>query len=336
MSAAASPRKPRNAFTLIELLVVIAIISLLISLLLPAVQSAREAARRAQCKNNLKQIGIALHNYLDAMKVFPPSFCVDGPTGTGGGEWSIQARILPYSEQGNLYRSIDFSVPYAAGSAVALQRVALYLCPSEPNDRIRGSQHYPLNYGFNGGTWQLYDPFTGHGGNGVFSPNSDTTTSDIGDGLSNTLCFSEVKTFTPYVRDGADGDPIPDPPADPSVVTGLTAGSFRRNSGHTEWVDGRVHQTGFTATFGPNTVVPVSGTTGESPLAADDGDYTSCREDAACNTYVRAAVTSRSHHPGIVQSMMMDGSVRAITDKIELQTWRNLGSMEDGNVITEF
>src|SRR5215204_6135707 len=95
----------RRGFTLIELLVVMAIIAVLISLLLPAVQNAREAARRAQCKNNLKQIGLALHNYLDAQKVFPPSFCVDGPTGTGGGEWSIQARILPYAEQGNLYKT---------------------------------------------------------------------------------------------------------------------------------------------------------------------------------------------------------------------------------------
>ncbi|MGE3316336.1 MAG: DUF1559 domain-containing protein, partial [Planctomycetaceae bacterium] len=244
MSPAAPLGRSRRAFTLIELLVVMAIIGVLIALLLPAVQNAREAARRTQCKNNLKQIGLALHNYLDAMKVFPPSFCVDGPTGTGGGEWSIQARILPYAEQANLYETIDFSIPYAAGSPVAVQRVAMYLCPSEPNDRLRDGDHYPVNYGFNGGTWQVYDPFTGYGGDGPFYPNSDTTTSDILDGLSSTICFAEVKTFTPYVRDGVDGDAIQNPPADPSVVTALTAGNFRRNSGHTEWVDGRVHQTG--------------------------------------------------------------------------------------------
>ena len=90
----------RRGFTLIELLVVIAIIAILVALLLPAVQQAREAARRAQCKNNLKQIGLALHNYQGALNVFPPSFCI----GNGdGGKWSPMARILPYVDQANLY-----------------------------------------------------------------------------------------------------------------------------------------------------------------------------------------------------------------------------------------
>src|SRR5436853_47978 len=89
----------RSGFTLIELLVVIAIIAVLVGLLLPAVQQARESARRTQCRNNLKQIGLALHNYLDANKVFPPAFCL----GSGvGGTWSPMARILPFVDQGNL------------------------------------------------------------------------------------------------------------------------------------------------------------------------------------------------------------------------------------------
>src|SRR5688500_4111863 len=96
-------RTVRRGFTLIELLVVIAIIAILVALLLPAVQQAREAARRTECRNNLRQIGLALHNYVDAHRVFPPSYCaVPGVTTTVGGQWSVFARILPYVEQSNL------------------------------------------------------------------------------------------------------------------------------------------------------------------------------------------------------------------------------------------
>ena len=96
----------RRAFTLIELLVVIAIIALLIALLLPAVQAAREAARRTQCKNNLKQIALAVHNYTDVFRYLPPSACINPMiTVTGNnGSWGIHGRILPYLEQGNLFQ----------------------------------------------------------------------------------------------------------------------------------------------------------------------------------------------------------------------------------------
>ena len=102
-------RVRRRAFTLIELLVVIAMIAILIALLLPAVQQAREAARRTQCKNNLKQIGLALHNYLDTHSVFPPSYCVGATT---GGTWSIHARILPFMDQASAFASADLSLGY--------------------------------------------------------------------------------------------------------------------------------------------------------------------------------------------------------------------------------
>ncbi|MDP1796291.1 MAG: DUF1559 domain-containing protein, partial [Planctomycetaceae bacterium] len=124
--------RSRRAFTLIELLVVIAIIAILIALLLPAVQQAREAARRTQCRNHLKQVGLALHNYLDAHTVFPPSYCVvPGVTSTVGGQWSMFARILPYLDQANLQNLVNWNVASATHGNVATTRIPTYLCPSD-------------------------------------------------------------------------------------------------------------------------------------------------------------------------------------------------------------
>src|ERR1700753_1645608 len=105
-------RRSRRGFTIIELLVVIAIIAILMALLLPAVQAAREAARRTQCRNNLKQIALGLHNYLETQLLFPPAFCVG--TGTGGA-WSIPARILPFIEQASLFKIANFNINYSVG-----------------------------------------------------------------------------------------------------------------------------------------------------------------------------------------------------------------------------
>lgn len=329
----------RKGFTLIELLVVIAIIAILIALLLPAVQQAREAARRTQCKNNLKQIGLALHNYLDVHTVFPPSFVSDiSTTNTTGGEWSVHARILPFLEQAALYNNANLEEAYDSpvNASIPSLRIAAYLCPSDPNDRTRTDSsgnaiHYPLSYGFNGGTWRVWTNSNRSAGDGAFAPNSKFSDASFTDGMSNTLCFSEVKAFTAYNRDGDAGTATV--PANAAAVTALIAGGGdnKANSGHTEWVDGRVHQTGFTVTLPPNAEVTVPG--GDRP---DEGDYTSCREDKSCTTPTYAAVTSRSWHVGIVNSLLMDGSVRSISENLDLGTWRNLGQRNDGQVIGEF
>ncbi len=330
----------RTGFTLIELLVVIAIIAILIALLLPAVQQAREAARRTQCKNNLKQIGLALHNYLDVHSAFPPSFVSDiSTTNTPGGEWSVHARILPFLEQASLYNNADLSQSYQAAinGNIATQRVASYLCPSDVNDKVRTNssgvaEHYPVSYGFNGGTWRVWDNATRQPGNGAFAPNSKFKPRDFTDGTSNTICFSEVKAFTPYNRDGDTGTvAIPLGPAEvDTMIAG--GGSSKPDSGHTEWVDGRVHQTGFTVTLPPNTNVTVAG-----GVRSNEGDFTACREDvSACTGATYAAVTSRSWHTGIVNSLMTDGSVRSFSENIDLNTWRNLGQRNDGVPLGEF
>ena len=123
----ANSRRSRRGFTLIELLVVIAVIAVLIALLLPAVQAARERARSAQCKNNLKQIGLALHNYHESHNKMPMAFVVD--YSSPGGEWSVQARILPYLEQGNLFKQANLSLPYGdpVNAGIAAFRVPTYL-----------------------------------------------------------------------------------------------------------------------------------------------------------------------------------------------------------------
>jgi prepilin-type N-terminal cleavage/methylation domain-containing protein len=154
----------RRGFTLIELLVVIAIVAILVGLLLPAVQKVRDAAGRAKCQNNLKQIGLALHNHLDSHRCLPANgiYRNSGGMMASVSAWSALARILPYVEQESVFRSIDFAVPYSDPSmtVVSAQRVATFICPAEVNDRGSGTgngnypnKHWTLNYAVNEGTW---------------------------------------------------------------------------------------------------------------------------------------------------------------------------------------
>lgn len=321
--------KRRGAFTLVELLVVIAIIGILVALLLPAVQAAREAARRMSCGNNLKQIGLALHNYHDTYKAFPPSGYY--PRGQVFASYSPQARLLAFLEQENLQDLIDWNKDYKAQPIVTETRVATYLCPSEIGDRERPDgalTHYPLTYGMNLGTWFVYDDASRQGGNGIGHPNGKINFASILDGTSNTLAFCEVKAWTPYFRDANNPSGLNIPiPATPADVVAL-GGSFKTNSGHTEWVDGRVHQSGVTGSFPPNTEFLYS--TGGQEY---DVDFTSSREgnDAADRT-TYAVVTSRSFHPGGAQVALVDGSVRFAAETVNIDVWRGFATRDGGEV----
>ncbi|WP_437201493.1 DUF1559 family PulG-like putative transporter [Planctomicrobium sp. SH664] len=330
----------RRGFTLIELLVVIAIIAVLIALLLPAVQQAREAARRSQCKNNLKQLGLALHNYLDTHRCFPPNG-VSNASGTQ--TWSAQAFILPYLDGGAIYNLIDFNVGYGKGknadNKIATMRIPVLICPSDYNDRQRVTsagvpEHYPLSYGVGRGIYETHNPAANFDGGAAFAYDGVTRDRDFTDGMSNTLGMSEVKCFTPRFHDSCVI-----PTSTPASVAALTAGlpttadsTWSPENGHTEWVSGNTIHTGFTTTFTPNT--KVMHTVG-MPY---DISVSSKREAAsACSTSATyAAVTSRSYHVGTVNSMLMDGSVRTVSENINLQTWRNLGQRADGNQVGEF
>jgi prepilin-type N-terminal cleavage/methylation domain-containing protein len=338
----------RTAFTLIELLVVIAIIGVLVGLLLPAVQQAREAARRLACGNNLRQLVLAVHTYASARGHFPPSMIHTPGTAfaSNNGSWGVHGRILPYIEESIVAERINLEQPwddgYPAGTAgtnwatVRTTTIASFVCPSEVNNsfRTKGGNNFvaPTTYGFNFGTWFIYDPATGQGGDGAFHPNSHYKAKMFTDGLSKTLLVSEVKAFTPYVRNTAD--PGGNYPAGPASIAGLTSGGENKlgpdtnnNTGHTEWPDGRVHHTGFTATFTPNTIVPFS--VGGTDY---DIDLNTQQEGKSATQKTYAAITSRSFHNGLVNTGMVDGSTRRITDEIALQVWRGLATRNGGEV----
>ena len=326
-----TPTKRRAGFTLVELLVVIAIIGVLVGLLLPAVQAAREATRRMQCKNNLKQLGLALHNYEGVFKSIPPSMCINFD-GSEYDEWGPQARLLPYIEQANVQNLIDFQKTYKVQPQVVKTRIPVFLCPSEINDRPSGAdglEQYPLNYGGNMGTWLVFNPSKRSGGNGVFVPNSRMRFSQVTDGLSHTLAFSEVKAFQAILKTG--GAPPVSIPSAPLQIAVFGGSNFEADDGHTEWVEGRVHQDGFTSTFAPNTKVPY-----QSRGKLFDVDYTSEEEGDSASVVTYAAVGSRSYHTGIVNSVLMDGSVQSISENIDLNTWRNLSARDDGQVLGEW
>ena len=327
----------RAAFTLVELLVVIAIIGVLVGLLMPAVQAAREAARRSSCQNNLRQLGLALHNFEAANSSFPPS---SWAVSTASDPWSGQARMLPYLEGDSLFKKVDFSKPYAdqankdlfPPNGVAALKVDVLVCPSEINSRSRldGAgvpAHFPLSYGLCTGVFKVYDPATKTDGGTAFAPFAKLNARGFTDGLSKTLALSEIKAFTPRSQEiSGMSDP---PPASPAAASALASAGTFGQTGHTEWVCGRTLQTGFTTTFPPNTIVPYAHSDG----VTYDIDICGSREGISTTNATYAAVTSRSHHAGLVSSAFMDGSVRTIANSIDGSLWKAISTRAGGESV---
>ncbi len=303
-------------FTLIELLVVIAIIAILVALLLPAVQQAREAARRSSCKNNLKQLGLALHNYHDTFNTFPPASVRTNAPGVDSWTTSMigwQARILGFMEQSALYDLIDWEIyPGSSGTnntTVRRTEVAGYRCPSDPGNRgTTGQSTYaPTSYvtcTANSGSFAAGGSAFQNNGDSVLFLNSKTKMRDITDGTSNTMVVSECKVGSETLAENAVGNP--------PVCPGTAAATRRR--GFSWFFAQRMPAWSYSTIVGPNTNITEceNGTGGPSVLGA------------------------RSEHKGGVQVLVCDGAIRFVSENIDLATWRNLGHKSDGNVLGEF
>jgi prepilin-type processing-associated H-X9-DG protein len=367
---------------LIELLVVIAIIAVLIALLLPAVQAAREAARRSSCTNNLKQIGLALHNYHQTADRFPQGHSEaahqPGYAGQYAGwtEWSAQAEMLQYLEAGSIYNSINFAFAggydYAAScnGTAWCTLISSFMCPSDNNagmggapaigtnnspntNSYRGSVGTTSLAGWNNGPGYAScqpDPLNINGGNpgcqpystGLFAYWTSYGIKDCIDGTSQTIAFSEslvgdpAAVVSPIKRNnsvtgvtGAQIGDVQDVSALPTATlqqalqactTAYQSGKNLTNANGLRWGWGATTMTLFHTIVTPN---------------SKQYAWNSCRSSCAgCGPDDSSYSNAQSNHPGGVNCLFADGSVRFVKDSVQASIWMGLGTRAGGEVIT--
>ena len=314
-------RPQRRGFTLIELLVVIAIIGVLIALLLPAVQAAREAARRAQCTNNLKQIGIALHNYENAVGSFPPGWLSrPGPDGdnTGPG-WGWAALILPQLEQAPLFGAINFGLPIEvpANQTARLTKVGVLICPSDASFKPQ---------------FTVVDDSTTNITPGA--PICDVASSNyvgcFGKGDVSSL-FPYSPTDGPPGRDNGEGLFFRNRAVRIAEITDgtsqtLAAGERSQNLSRATWVGAVTHA-----------AVPITELQAEDGLSPESGDALVASHTGELdgpNSKPAHADQFWGRHPGGAMFLFADGSVRFIKEKRPLALFQALATRQGGEVVS--
>jgi prepilin-type N-terminal cleavage/methylation domain-containing protein/prepilin-type processing-associated H-X9-DG protein len=376
--------KHQRGFTLIELLVVIAIIAVLIALLLPAVQSAREAARRIQCTNNLKQIGLAMHNYHTAINSFPQgvsaSFNNLNPGCIAWSGWSAQSLMLSYMEGAPIYNACNFMIdpfstslsPLVNGTAV-YTKIAAFLCPSDGNAGSAagnpsltqsnqadttlinsyyasvGTTTYVDNPVTNGPTPQTCG--TSPGSTGIFWYSVSYGIQSVTDGTSNTVAFSEGLTGTNgstrqnYTTGVNENGPsgfmdVWQTITPPATAPGLVMGAWLQTCNTNFAVASAASQSlstnrGWLWSWGAesitmfNTIVPPNST--QYPWASCRNGCLGCDVESADHGNITPAT---SNHPGGCNVMMADGHVQFIKSSISMNTWWQLGTRANGEVIS--
>jgi prepilin-type N-terminal cleavage/methylation domain-containing protein/prepilin-type processing-associated H-X9-DG protein len=311
-------RRHRSGFTLVELLVVIAIIGVLVSLLLPAVQAAREAARRTQCVNQLKQIGLACHNFHDTMGKLPMGGLP--PTVTPGSQFSALTQLLPFMEQGPLYDLVNLTVPCtnSLNDIPRNSKIPGFICPSDGRDNPMSSVGAATNYMANTGAMTFFVIPGRNNYSGVFYVNEASRLADMTDGTSNTAIFSErllADGSNAIVSKVEDVFFHPGDPATPDDAHNLCLGVDITNLSNqfplfmgAPWMH---HQHRYQHISPPN--------------------------GRSCGFFVvgKSTMPPSSRHPGGVNVALGDGSVRFVPSAVDLLVWRAIGTRNGGETNTQ-